>query len=245
MTAGEFFRAVETFPNGSLHDLTEGRPFVVVAPHPDDESLGCAGLMMQAGEQHSPFRVVVATDGGASHPNSKTYPRARLAALRQAESIAAAAVCGVPQAWIRFVGLRDSEVPLRGAIFDAAVDAVASIIGEARAHAVFVTWRGDPHCDHEAVHDIARAAACRHGSRLWTYPVWGWSLPAEHELSLPRPRGVRVDVSRSRDRKAQAIACHRSQTTPLIDDDPDGFVLTAQMLARFHGSYEYFIEGHS
>lgn len=243
MRAGDFLRAVEDFPVGTVEDLTAGEPFVIVAPHPDDETLGCAGLMMQAGDLGIPFHIVVATDGGASHPNSTTYPPARLSALRRSESIAAAAACGVPEQRVRCLGLRDSEVPLSGDPFESACDAIAAVVDEIGARSVFVTWRHDPHCDHEAVHDIAQAVSQRHRLRLWCYPIWGWTLPAENDLAVPEPRGLRLDIAPWRARKIGAVACHRSQTTQLIDDDPDGFVLDPQMLVRFQGDYEYFIRG--
>ena len=42
--------------------------------------------------------------------------------------------------------------------------------------------------------------------------------------------------------KQAAIACHRSQTTTMIDDDPAGFRLTPDVLARFAGDTETFWE---
>src|SRR5215813_8407340 len=43
---------------------------------------------------------------------------------------------------------------------------------------LFVTWRHDPHCDHEATAVLAKKVRRRHPKiRLWAYPVWGWHLP--------------------------------------------------------------------
>lgn len=42
--------------------------------------------------------------------------------------------------------------------------------------------------------------------------------------------------------KLQAIAAYRFQTTDLIDDDPEGFRLTPEMLANFIHPWELYLE---
>ena len=51
MTAGELLAAAHRFPFRSLRESLEDRPFVVMAPHPDDESLACGGLIAEACRQ--------------------------------------------------------------------------------------------------------------------------------------------------------------------------------------------------
>jgi LmbE family N-acetylglucosaminyl deacetylase len=52
----------------------------------------------------------------------------------------------------------------------------------------------------------------------------------------------RLDISDVVEVKKQAIAAYRSQTTNLIDDDPEGFRLTPEMLANFTRNWEVYIE---
>ena len=90
MRADAFFEAVKALPVAPLATLVpEGRGLVVVAPHPDDESLGCGGLIVQALADGRAVRVVIVSDGCGSHPNSKAYPHERLRALRESETVAA------------------------------------------------------------------------------------------------------------------------------------------------------------
>ena len=70
----------------------ELRPFegefdvlLVVAAHPDDETLGAGGLLRRAARSGARIVVVIATDGEASHPHSPTHDRATLAQRRRDE----------------------------------------------------------------------------------------------------------------------------------------------------------------
>ena len=242
MRAADFFVALDGLPLTDLAGLTGGRGLVVVAPHPDDESLGCGGLIAQARAQGLPVRLIVVSDGCGSHPNSRTYPPERLRGLRERETVAAAGELGLAGDGISFLRLPDAHVPRAGAAAEAAADAVAEAARECEAGAVVTTWRHDPHCDHEAAAAIVALARKRLADvRVFEFPVWGWTLSPETEVGAA-PTGFRLDVKGQRDAKRKAVAAHASQTTALIADDPDGFRLSEAMIERLCGPYEPFIE---
>ncbi len=212
-------------------------PVVVVAPHPDDESLACGGLLASLARAGVPTRVVVVTDGTGSHPNSQVYPPDRLQALRQAETLAALWALGLGPEAARFLGLPDGFLAHLGGAAEAAI---ATLVGALDGAATVVApWHGDPHPDHVATATLVDAACARLGPppRQVAYPVWAWvrgdDVPTE---GTP----WRLDVSAVRDRKRRAVAAHRSQTTGLIADDPDGFVLSPDMLSLFDRGWELF-----
>ncbi len=242
MNAQAFFAAAEALPVAALPDILDGGGLVVVAPHPDDESLGCGGLIAEACARGTPMRLVVVSDGAGSHPGSRRYPPLRLRALREEETRAAAAELGLPASAIRFLGLPDRFVPVSGPQAGAAGAAIAAAAREVEAGAVCVTWRHDPHCDHLAAADLVAAVRdSLGGARVLAYPIWGWTLPLDQDVG-PAPRGVRLDVSRHLSAKLAAVAAHRSQTTDLIDDCPNGFRLTPEMIAHFAKSHEILLE---
>lgn len=241
MRVADFLTAADQLPLADLPTLVGDGGIVVVAPHPDDESLGCGGLIAEARRLGRAVRLVVVSDGCGSHTHSKAYPPERLRALREEETRQAVALLGLAAADIRFLGLPDGHVPSAGPEAEAAAEAVAEAATACGASAVFVTWRHDPHCDHQASAAIVRLARPKLGvARLYEYPVWGWTLPPDTDVG-PAPEGYRLDVSGHRAAKTQAVYAHVSQTTDLIADDPQGFRLETAMIERLCGPFERFV----
>jgi len=92
-----------------------GRP-VVIAPHPDDETLGCGALIANAVRRGVPIGVIALTDGDASHPSSLRWPPAALARLRSGEPRRALARLGAGAAPVRRLGWHDGRVAEEEAI---------------------------------------------------------------------------------------------------------------------------------
>ena len=222
-------------------------PTLVVAPHPDDEALGCGGTIALLRRAGLPVRVVIASDGAASHPGSTRYPPTVLAALRQSESLAGLRLLGVDADDVAFLGLADSAVPTAG------TPAAQHGIGQARdflgswldLKTVLLPWRRDPHADHRAAWSIFTAAldAMRSPVRRLEYPIWTLVHPAPGDPPRPDEAIVhRLDVGPVAAQKRAAILAHRSQTTALIDDAETGHCLTAPVLAQFAHPWELLFE---
>jgi LmbE family N-acetylglucosaminyl deacetylase len=242
MRAHAFLDAADRLPLVELDALLGDGGAVVVAPHPDDESLGCGALIAMAAAEGRDVRVVIVSDGVGSHPTSRTYPPARLRALRESEALEAIEVLGLTEHAVTFLGLPDRFVPAAGREAREAATLIADLCRYARARSIFVTWRHDPHCDHQAAYAIARIAQREtSNSRLFEYPIWGRSLADEDVVSLTLG-GYRLNAAEWRARKRAAILRHRSQLSDLIDDDPSGFRLSATDLVRFDRSDEVFLE---
>src|ERR1700727_1283472 len=243
MTVGEALAAAHSLPFRSVRDILEERPFVVVAPHPDDESLACGGLIADACRQGVRGKVVIVSDGAGSHPNSRAYPPDRLRSLREEEARQAGAELGLRPEEMLFLGLPDRFVPHEGEDAERAIGVIVDCARDIGAGSLFVSWRHDPHCDHEASYRIARAVQRRVcGVRLFEYVVWGHTLPPSTEVGSIQS-GFKICLDdKLLERKRRAIAAHRSQTSDLIDDDPAGFLFTQIDLAYFDRAYEFFLE---
>jgi LmbE family N-acetylglucosaminyl deacetylase len=241
MLAGDALRRFESLPFAPLAAILGGHAPLILAPHADDESLGCGGLIAEACAQGLAPYVLIMTDGTGSHPGSRAYPAPRLRALREAEARQAVAALGLAPERIGFLRLRDTAAPREGEAFEAAVTAVAGLLRERGCGVLLAPWRHDPHGDHEATHEIAAAAAQRTGAARLAYPVWGWTLPAGAVLGGPEPAGYRLDIARHLPAKRRAIAAHVSQHGKVITDDPGGFTLPPRLLALFDRPFEVFL----
>ncbi|MBC6606805.1 PIG-L family deacetylase [Hymenobacter sp. BT188] len=218
---------------------------IVIAPHPDDESLGCGGLLALLRQAQVPVMAILVTDGTMSHPNSQKYPPAARRQLREAEFEAALVALGITTA-PHYLGLADGNIPTAGAAgFEAAAEQLLMRISQFSPTTVLAPWRRDPHPDHRATSQLLQAALAQLATppRLLEYVVWAWERAKPTDL--PRPgevAGWRLDITSVLYQKQQAIAAHRSQLTDLIDDDPTGFQLSPSMLAHFAQPFEVYLE---
>ncbi|WP_158639136.1 PIG-L deacetylase family protein [Elioraea rosea] len=234
--------AATTAPFADLDDIIGPGGLVVLAPHPDDESLGCGALLRAAAFAGRRSVVVVVTDGRRSHPSSPSVGADALAQLRALEVRAALAALHPDIALIE-LGYRDCEAPDAPPAAAIAASVIAGAVDEFGATALVATWRGDPHKDHVATAELARrVVALRPGLRLWSYPIWGRFAPPEGAADAAAPtRIVRFDARRFCSAKAAAIACHRSQMTRMIHDDPDGFMMIGEMQTHFIDHPEVYL----
>jgi LmbE family N-acetylglucosaminyl deacetylase len=200
------------------------RPYVlrpggalVIAPHPDDETLGCGGLLAAKAQAGHEVRVVFVTDGSGSHPRHPLLQPEELARLRRAEALAALGELGVPAAHAHFLEAGDGSL---GRLDPGAAAELTRRIGDLiRAFGpaeVLTTWEKDGSTEHAAAARLTREAlAAAGGGRLLEYPIWAWWNPLRLRRRLVRgadnlflPLGPLLPVKR------RALARHRSQAEP-------------------------------
>ncbi len=240
MRAADAQAAMAALPLRDFGEVFGSAPLLVLAPHPDDESLGCGGILLEAAARGVQAHIAWLTDGAASHPGSAAWPPQRLAARRREEAMAAAAILGVRPAQLLFLQAPDGDAPHEGPDFAALAARLAAFCSECGVRTMAASWIGDPHGDHGAAAKLARSVCARLGLRHYAYPVWGWNVPAEGVL--PAPAGARIDVARHLPMKRRAIAAHRTQLG-LIGDDPDGFTMQPAFLALFDRGWEVVLWG--
>ncbi|WP_067502567.1 PIG-L deacetylase family protein [Actinoplanes sp. TFC3] len=207
-------------------------PPLVVAPHPDDEILGVAGLMATLGAAD----LAAVTDGEASHPDSSVYTRTELAQIRRAETAEALHRLGLGAARVHRLGQRDGGID-EGAV----ADALIPLLSEGRW--CLTTWREDGHPDHEAVGRAAAKACASTGARLLEFPIWAWHWATPGDRRVPWDRARRIDLSPSAQAAKQAaIAAFPSQIAPLGPAEADAAILPPHIIERFTRSFEVVFE---
>jgi LmbE family N-acetylglucosaminyl deacetylase/SAM-dependent methyltransferase len=227
-----------------LGPITPGTAVLVIAAHPDDETLGAGGLLVSAAALNCPVTVLIATDGDASHPNSTTHTRAQLAAIRRAEVSAAVGELAA-SARVVFLGLPDGRLEDHDAQLDIALRAIIE-----PDSIVVVPWSHDRHPDHEACGRIGqRIAADTVGVRLLEYPIWVWHWAQPGAGQGWQPDGPPVTRLRRlplspavQQAKSRALAHHRSQVAPLSARPGDEAILPEPIMAHFRRSFEVFVE---
>ena len=231
------------------------RSCLVLAPHPDDETLGAGALIARKRAAGTRVRVLVITDGRDSHRSSIVDADA-LAVVRREESMRACASLGVPVDDVLHLGLREGTVRAR---FAEVVAKVVDHIESLQPEDVLVTSGWDWHLDHQACADVARAAL-RHtpGPRLLEYPVWCWAdgpwsgrpgrtawratrdLFVEPVATARAAHPVRVGTEPQHlGAKRAALAAYASQTTNLTGE-PDWAVMEQAFLDLFLRDEEIF-----
>ncbi len=227
----------------SISELHRGSPIMVLAPHPDDESLGCGALLAAAWEGPG-AHVVCLSDGAGSHPHSTRWPPARLAELRARELEDAVVALGGTAHDITRLACKDGWIPRDGLEADHVVALIAALCESLGCQRVFSTSSIDAHADHKATASIAQRVSKKLPSiHVMHYPIW--SRVDTPELLYKTPGRVRTfvfDTQPWQSVKRQAIQCHRTQLGLVIDDDPTGFILPEKMVELFAGEPELFME---
>ncbi|GAA3619430.1 PIG-L family deacetylase [Kineosporia mesophila] len=198
---------LEAAPTPRLLPIVAGRPVTVIAPHPDDESLGAGGLLHRLTTAGCTPTVVIVTDGAAGYPGADPAQRHDLARTRRRETWAAIRELCQKGAQPIFLDIPDGEA---AAHEDELTDRFTDLLPADGL--VLAPWPDDPHPDHQAVGRAARIAATRAGRELWQYPIW-----MRHSV---QPDDARVDdatltvvclSAAERQAKRRAILAHESQ----------------------------------
>lgn len=215
--------------------VPRGSRALILAPHPDDELLGCGGLIRLLAEEGRDVQVLAVTDGGASHPDSTIWPAARLKAARAAESADALRRLGATNVRLLRLGLDDGQVAAQGARLADALNLVL------RANDVLVaTWRMDGHPDHEAVGVVAAAAVARRGATLLEMPIWMWHWAEAGDPRIPWERACRLPLGsavHAAKRDAAEAYCSQLEPDPSTGCDP---IVPKSALARVLRDYEVY-----
>lgn len=193
-------------------DLAACRRLVVVAPHPDDETLGLGAMTTQLTAMGVDVQVVSVSDGGAAQPGVSASDRLRMETIRRYELGRATSLLNALSPIS--LGFPDGELADHE---DRLADTLAEILeGDGPTTWCAATWRGDGHPDHEAVGRAASAACARAEATLLEYPVlmWHWAHLADPAVPWSRAYSV-PSPSWAMGRKRRAAQCYRSQLEPV------------------------------
>ena len=200
---------------------------LVIATHPDDEVLGCGGVMARHADAGDDVHVLIVTRGSPEVCGPQVIEGTR------GELAQAHAVLGVSS--VRFL---DFPAPKLDVVPRHQVaDAIGQVIRELRPSTIYFPHQGDLHGDHKEVFWATLVAARpvnSYGvSRLLCYETLSeteWAAPLAGDAFVPT---VFADITATLVRKLRACRCYRSQMKPF----PNSRSLRAlAALARFRGA---------
>jgi len=165
-------------------------PWLVLAPHADDETIGMGGSLARAAAEGIDTRVAIMTDGalGGSQPG--------LVETRRQEARRACACLGVRR--LHFLDEPDRGLRLNPEL----IEKISQLIIASGAKSVFFPGVMEPHPDHRMTSELAWRALA--GSR-------GKALPIAYEITVQSPVNRLVDISAWAGHKREALDVYGSQ----------------------------------
>jgi LmbE family N-acetylglucosaminyl deacetylase len=156
---------------------------VVIAPHPDDETLGCGGTILKHRDRGDAVHWLIVTGMGENFPSDKIIAReAEIEAVARCYGFESVHLLKFPTACL-------DTIPL-----EAIVSAIKTVFETIKAHTVYLPYRGDVHTDHKIVFDAV--ASCTKWFRCPSIMrILAYETLSETEFGInPDSNGFRPNV---------------------------------------------------
>jgi N-acetylglucosamine malate deacetylase 1 len=185
---------------------SDPRTVLAIAPHPDDETLGCGGTLLRHIEAGDHVHWVIFTAVTTAHGFSEERVRSRDAEINQVAH--AYGFAGVHR--LDFPTMALDTVPKSDL-----VGALGRVVKETAAQVLYIPYRNDAHSDHAAVFDAAASCA-----KTFRYPsvcsVRAYETLSETEFGIrPDDSGFRpnlfVGIADQFDRKLEVMRIFASE----------------------------------
>jgi LmbE family N-acetylglucosaminyl deacetylase len=201
-------------------------PVVIVAPHPDDETLGAGGLLSTCAALGYGVSVISVTDGEAAHHKS-----AGLGAIRRRELAAALAQLASNPVPCHRLQIADGQVAANESYLQRAIEARLP-----PRVTLVAPFELDGHPDHDAVGRACLRIARMRCLTLVRYPIWAWHHCLPHVFSASNVARFALGAQAQR-AKARAISCFASQ----LEGTNTEAVIPPHVLTYFARPFETFL----
>lgn len=210
---------------------------VILSPHPDDEILGCAGLIQQLDQLGRQILVIGVTNGTQSHPNSKKYSSEQLHRLRPLEVRHALKTLKLQQEveYISFC-LADGNICHQQQYLQQNLKKTIQ-----HNDILISTYEKDGHPDHEYLAKFVREFAQKNQLKHFQVLIWAWHWATPDDPQIEWALALRLDLNALElERKAKAIQCFKTQISA---DETTGSpaIVPAHVIDRILMPWEVFL----
>lgn len=142
---------------------------LIVAPHPDDEVIGCGGLMTRFVNLNNVPHIIIMTGGEGSHRGCCNISAEEIRDARSKLTNDALAVIGVPQDHIHELDFPDGGIDAK----HNQVEVLKNVIREISPDFVFIPHWGEGWPDHVHTAEIVKSILPK-TTHIYEYCVWMW-----------------------------------------------------------------------
>ncbi len=187
------------------------RTILAIAPHPDDEMLGCGGTLLRHIAEGDAVHWLIVTAMHEQHGYDHNTIQRRAGQIAQVCKTTGFTAChelGLPTARLDTLPMSDI------------VTALGGVVNTVQPDTLYIPYAGDIHTDHGVVATAAKAC-----SKWFRYPsvrrIYGYETPSETDFSLP-PHGPGmpvqryVDISTYLEKKLEILTLYENE----LDDFP-------------------------
>lgn len=191
-----------------IEKTTMFKKVLVFAAHPDDEVIGCGGLLRKLADQGAEITVAIVTGGGTGVSPSFTHLE-DITVDRKSESEITSEILGISE--LLFLGHRTQEVTNDVATFHQFI----ALIRKTQPDLVLTHATHDKHRDHRAIADISREAVWKAWENVLTEELGARHRVKEtwhYEVTDPfQSVDILIDISDVMDKKLEAMRVHDTQ----------------------------------
>lgn len=142
---------------------------LIVAPHPDDEVIGCGGVIARLVDEGNVPHVVVMTGGEGSHRGCCNLPDEELKTARRRLTRTSLSILGVPSENIHELNYPDGEISAE----NEQTEDLKKLIENLQPQTVFVPHWGEGWPDHIKTAEIVKKMMSK-DTEVYEYCVWMW-----------------------------------------------------------------------
>lgn len=200
---------------------------LILAPHPDDEVLGCGATIKKLSDEGNQVFVLVASRG-----SKRLYDQTKVEVVRS-EALEAHILLGVTKTFfLDFPAPELDTVPLADISRE-----ISKVLSEYKINVLYLPHRGDIHNDHRVVFNAGLVAARPVGDcsvvEIYAYETLSeteWAAPFGDDAFIP---SCFVNVESTLEAKMEAMKCFKSQLKAFPNPRS---LETIEALSKFRGA---------